>query len=138
MSVDKPSLILGKISNAWNEKLDLPHTLLLDYDGEYMAEVRTQEYVNKATNHFADFYGGHLEKERDKRLFKKQMEQKVIDQIKCIINGKGMEQGLDVIGVWMSRDILFPQEVHAHLREPDPRVELVERYNYIHRRKKRA
>lgn len=43
MSVDKPSLALGKISNAWNESLDLPHTLLIDYDGEYMAEVRTRD-----------------------------------------------------------------------------------------------
>lgn len=136
MSVDKPSLILGEISNAWNEELDLPHTLLLDYDSEYMGEVRTRDYVKNATEHFSKFYGGHLENPRDKRIFKLQMEKKVIDQIKCIINGKGMEQGLDAIGVWMSRDILFPQEVHAHLRPPEPRVELVERYNYIHRRKK--
>lgn len=92
--------------------------------------------VKKATEHFNDFYGGHLQGVA-KRVHKHEMEKKVIEQIKCIINGKSMEQGLDAIGVWMSRDILFPQTVEAHLRPPT-KMDMVELYNYIHRRKKRA
>lgn len=134
MSVDFQPARLTTPS-TWAESQGLPMTLLLDYSEEdYIGEVGTREYVQKATDHFTDFYGGGREKlERSK--FRADMQKKVIEQIKYVIAGKNMEQGLDAIGVWMSKDILFPQILEAHQR-PSKKLDLVELYLHIHKRRK--
>lgn len=126
------------INNIWHKNYELPMTLLLDYE-EYIGEVGTRQYVEKATDYFSNFYGSHIEGDSyqarmDLYQFKNQIQEKVIEQIKCIITGKDMEQGLDAIGVRMSKDILFPQILEAHQRSPK-KIDMVELYLYIHKRR---
>lgn len=111
----------------------LPYTIYIDYDGEYAATVRTFEYVEKATQYFHEFYGHHIENKREQYRHKKGMNLKVIQQLKYVLQGKTFNQGLDVIGHWMSKDVLFPQQLSAHMI-PAKKLDMVEIYNHIHKK----
>jgi hypothetical protein len=128
------------IADSWAESVGLPLTLLIGVDDEHMGEVGTKEFANKAVDYFTDFYGAHIEGDSNKDRIERnrlrdKMKETVIKQIKAVISGKTFGNGLDAIGVWMQKDILFPQILEAHLI-PAKKIDLVELYLNIHKRRK--
>lgn len=117
----------------WHEDVGLPKTLLVDVDADQFGEVDTYDFVKKSAKHFAEFYGGHLEDRRKKNAFRSKMQDTVIKQIKFILSNQTDE--LDVIGLWLQKEILFPQIAAAHIR-PAKKIDLVELYIHITKRGK--
>lgn len=117
----------------WHEDVGLPKTLLVDVDADQFGEVKTYDFVKKATNHFTEFYGGNIEQRNTKNMFRIKVQDKVIQQIQFILANK--EDELDLIGLWLQKEILFPQIVAAHMR-PAKKIDLVELYIHITKRGK--
>ena len=118
--------------DTFHKKEDLPATLLIDMDdGEHIGEVLTKHYVEKATDYFSDFYGAHITERPLKARHRNEMKETVIEQLKAVLMDKQFGHGLNAIGYWMQKDVLFPQDLSAH--QCSKPFDMVEKYLHIHR-----